>query len=472
MLSVLSDSAGCAIKRGMKRFVRVTTAFLISTIGVLLLTVGCNRDDVSKYQQAEQSEKPMNVLMICLDTLRADRLGCYGYNLPTSPFMDALSRQTVLLTDVLVQNPSTVQSHRAIFTGNYVYKQTRQPAPESHTIAGMLTQAGFATAAFTDGGLMSARFGNAPGFELYNDAAGGSKRVFARGIDWIDSNPGKPFFLFLHTYEVHYPYTPPRPFNNMFLPSGTPPYHLGKDFGQEYWNNLDLERQDFIWISRRYDGGVRYVDTVMLDLWKALIARNLLNDTIVIILSDHGESMGERLFVGHRDPYEPQIHIPLLFHVPCLKHAVIDGAVESVDITPTLLDILSIKSQRSFCGQSLAPNLRTVNHLTPFRPRLSETWMRAFRLGPEWKLMLYDKDENDRLYRLTDDPEEMTSLDEEYPEILEELRQGLMQFTGADHEHLHNIPVIPKLPVVLMSQDEEGDESDEMRQLRELGYIH
>lgn len=468
----MSDLACCAIKRGMKRLAPVKYLFLILIIGFFLLNSGCDRDDLSNYQPTKQSEKPLNVLMICLDTLRADRLSCYGYDLPTSPFMDELSRHSILLTDVLVQNPSTILSHRAIFTGNYVFRQGSGPAPESQTLAGILTKAGYATAAFTDGGLMSLRFGNAPGFELYNDAAGGSKRVFGRGVDWIDSNPGKPFFLFLHTYEVHYPYTPPQPFNDMFLPTGEPPYHLGKDFGQEYWNNLDLKRQDFIWISRRYDGGIRYVDTIMMDLWKALVTRNLLNNTIVIIHSDHGESMGERLFVGHRDPYEPQIHIPLLFHVPGWKHAVIDGAVESVDIAPTLLDLLSIKSQRSFCGQSLVSNLHNSEHLSVFRPRLSETWMRAFRLGPEWKLMLCDKDENDRLYRLTDDPEEMTSLDKEYPEIVEELRQGLVQFMGVERTRIHKLPEAPKVPVVLMPLDGENEENVEMQQLRELGYIH
>ncbi len=460
----------------MKRISCIKFLILLTKVSTVALIVGCGCGKLTQKEPTNLFSEPMNILMISLDTLRADRLGCYGYDLPTSPFMDILSQQSILLTDVLAQHPTTILSHRSIFTGNYVFRQALGPAPETHTLAGILTQAGYTTAAFTDGGLMSARFGNTPGFELYNDAAGGSKRVFSRGIDWIDSNPEKPFFLFLHTYEVHYPYTPPRPYDDMFLPTGTPPYHLGKDFGANYWNSLNLERQDFIWISRRYDGGVRYVDTVMMDLWKALITRNLLTNTIIILFSDHGESLGERLFVGHRSPNEPQIHIPLIFHIPGQKHAVIDGAVESVDIAPTLLDLLSIKSDRPFCGRSLASNLLDITHLSLFRPRLSETtwniWTRAFRLGPEWKLTLRPKDRNDLLYRLTDDPEEMRNLAEEYPEALEELRLGLMQFTGLDREDIYKPSEVPKKFPISMRPDHGKKQSPEMQQLQELGYIH
>jgi arylsulfatase A-like enzyme len=456
---------------GMSGFVRTKRLIFLLTGYLGILCTGCGNGEPQRPEQTACLSEPLNVVMICLDTLRADRLGCYGYDLPTSPFLDGLSRQSILLTDVLAQNPSTVLSHRAVFTGNYVFRQESGPAPASHTIAGILTEAGYATAAFTDGGLMSVRFGNNPGFDVYNDAAGGTQRVFGRGLEWIDANPGKPFFLFLHTYDIHYPYMPPKPFDNMFLPPGDAPYHLGKDYGQEYWNGLDLERQEFIWISRRYDGGIRYTDTNMMDLWMALKNRNLLNNTIVIVFADHGESMGERLFVGHREPYEPQIHIPLLFHIPGWDHAVLDGAAESIDITPTLLELLSIKSDKPFCGRSLAVNMQKTIHLNLFRPRLSETWMRAFRLGPEWKLILQDKNENDALYHLPTDPEELRNLCGDYPEIAEELKHGLSQFTGIAYDNLHNQPVKPKVPVRLIAPDGDQDEDDVMKQLRELGYI-
>ncbi|HPQ39704.1 MAG TPA: sulfatase-like hydrolase/transferase, partial [bacterium] len=261
-----------------------------------LLIAGCSGPAGEPSSTATSREshtaKPMNLVLVSLDTLRADRLGCYGCPMPISPFLDALSCRAVQAEDVLAQNPSTIRSHRAIFTGRYIYQhQPGPPAPEI-TLAGRLAAAGYATAAYTDGGLMHARYGNDPGFQVYNDEGGGFAPVIAGGLDWLDGRDGEtPFFMFLHTYDIHYPYTPPEPFADMFLPGDDPPYHLGADHGQDYWNGLGLSRDEFIWISRRYDGGVRAADRDMMRLWMALRDRDRLDDTVVIVVSDHGESL-------------------------------------------------------------------------------------------------------------------------------------------------------------------------------------
>ncbi len=246
------------------------------------------------------------------------------------------------MTDVLAQNPATILSHRAIFTGLYVHQQSRDLHRLHSTLAGRLAQAGYATAAFTDGGLMNAKFGNNPGFGSYNDEAGGAAAVFRRGLDWIDSNPIKPFFVFLHTYDIHYPYTPPAPFDNMFLPAGDSPYHLGADHGKGYWNKLSLERDEFVWISRRYDGGIRSTDQEVMRLLSELKDRGLMENTTVVVLSDHGESLGERQYVGHHDLYDVQLQVPLLIMAPGWNPRVVDGAFETVDILPTILDLVSV----------------------------------------------------------------------------------------------------------------------------------
>jgi arylsulfatase len=451
----------------MKRLALVTS---ISFLIVMMLLSGCAPTDTPTVLSPDHTTG-MNLLLICLDTLRADRLGSYGYDLPTSPFMDMVSKNSIVMPDVLAQNPSTILSHRAIFTGHYVFRQTNGPAPAETTMAGRLADVGYATAAFTDGGLMSERFGNDPGFQLYNHDAGGTKKVFQRGLDWLDSRSDQPFFMFLHTYDIHYPYTPPAPFDKMFLPDGEPPYHLGDKHGQEYWNDLDLTREEFIWLSRRYDGGVRHTDRDMMKLWMELQRRGLLDNTIVIVLSDHGESLGERLFVGHREPYDVQIHVPLIMVIPGWQGRVLDGAVETVDLLPTVLDLLSIPSDTVFCGKSLADKMYGETHESRYRPRLSETWMRAFRLGPEQKIILADTPENDELYFLDTDPEESNNVVSSHPEIADELRRAVSEFTGIPGSKIRDHSGRTKVPVMLMSADSEPEDVLLMEQLRQLGYM-
>lgn len=444
---------------------------------------GCKKQEAPASSDDTADRNRPNLIVISLDTLRSDRLGCYGYDLPTSPFMNSLSKRSVLLTDVLAQNPATILSHRAIFTGLYVYLQPAGPAAPSVTMAGRLADAGYETAAFTDGGLMNARFGNNPGFQVYNDDAGGAAMVFRRGLDWLDgrlltkaadgsgNQPDKPFFLFLHTYDVHYPYIPAVPFDNMFLPGPDPPYHLGSDHGQGYWNKLSLERDEFIWISRRYDGGIRSVDRKLQNLWAGLLDRKLADRTILIILSDHGESLGERLYVGHHEMYDVQLQVPVIIRAPKWDPFLLDGAFESIDILPTVMDILSLPNDNALPGRSVVEAVRKRVNPGPMRPRLSESWAKAFRLGTEWKFILRATEEEDELYRRDSDPEEMHNLAAENPDIAGDLRQALAGYTGGTAETVRRGRRQREMPVLLMAKDGHGDQDKLMNQLRELGYM-
>lgn len=449
---------------------------------MLIVLIGCGNEPPGSLPGSSAAGKPPNLILISLDTLRADRLGCYGYDLPTSPFLDRISRHSVLLTDVLAQNPATVLSHRAIFTGLYVHRQDPGLAPAESTLAGRLARAGYETAAFTDGGLMHARFGNNPGFQLYNDDAGGAAAVFRRGLDWLNrrnataGTPGdpKPFFLFLHTYDIHYPYTPPAPFDSMFLPGPEAPYHLGSDHGHGYWNRLSLQRDEFIWISRRYDGGIRRTDRELMNLWAELSDRNILQNTVVIVVSDHGESLGERRYVGHHELYDVQLRVPAIFQHPDWKPGILDGAFETVDFLPTALDIVSLPSDNALPGRSIAGFAGRTVHPGHLRPRLSETWARAFRMGPDWKFILRATPAEDELYRPESDPEEMRNVAAEFPEKTEEFRQKVIEFTGFTAESIRKGRKQVEMPILLMADQgkaEQGGQDELMNQLKELGYM-
>lgn len=429
-------------------------------------------DSDTSIEKASVAEAQWNLIVISLDTLRADRLGCYGYSLPTSPFLDALSKRSILASDVLAQNPSTILSHRAIFTGQYVYQQAPGRAPDHRTLAGQLALAGYRTGAFTDGGLMHSQYGNDSGFEVYNDQAGGFKPVIDRGLAWIDSPDTRPFFLFLHTYDIHYPYTPSAPFDDMFLPSGVPPYHLGGDYGQEHWNSLDISREEFIWISRRYDGGVRATDLQMQRLWSRLQQRELLDRTLIVVLSDHGESLGERLYVGHRQLYDVQLQVPLIYHFQAVPEGfVLGGASETIDVFPTVLEMLRITPELPVSGRSMVSAVIGRKLWPDNRPRLSESWAKTFRVDSNWKMILRPEAMQDELYWLTEDVEEDNDVSRKYPERLEGLREELMKFTGLDQQSVRSGREQRQVPVMLRQKDDPGEENSLMDQLKQLGYL-
>jgi len=443
----------------------------IFIICIMVFLIACN-DSVPSENSESKNIKPLNLILISLDTLRSDRLGCYGYPLPTSPFIDELSRHSVIATDVLAQNPSTILSHRSIFTGKYVYQQPPGRASQKDTLAGKLAAQNYCTAAFTDGGLMHRRYGNDPGFDVYNDQGGGLAANIDRSMAWLDTLSDRAFFLFLHTYDIHYPYTPPEPFADVFLPPGEPPYHLGSDYGQDYWNKQNLNRNEFIWISRRYDGGIRSTDTNLTRLWSELKSRKLLENTVVLLVSDHGESLGERLFVGHRQLYDVQLKVPLIIHSPdSHRPFLLDGAVETVDILPTLLDILSINKESCLSGMSLLNSIKNRSFPGFDRPRLSETWARAFRQERDWKFILRESPANDELYWISQDPEETRNVADMYPDKTKNLRQALVKYTGIKPEDIRKARKQRQIPVMLMQKDESGRENILMDQLRELGYL-
>ncbi|MCD4654313.1 sulfatase [bacterium] len=440
-------------------------------VGALVFLAACNQSFPSENTRIKPAE-PMNLVLVSLDTLRADRLGCYGYPLPTSPFLDELSRYCVQATDVLAQNPSTILSHRAIFTGLYVHQQTSGKAPANKTLAGKLAGKGYVTAAFTDGGLMHRQYGNDPGFNLYDDEGGGLSKILDKSLTWLDNHGDTPFFLFLHTYDIHYPYTPAEPFADMFLPKGKPPYHLGADHGQGYWNEQSLSRNEFIWISRRYDGGIRSTDGQMMRLWSELKSRELLENTVIVIVSDHGESLGERLFVGHRQLFDVQLQVPLIFYIPESSDSfILDGAVETIDILPTLLDILAVEEDNHLPGMSLVNAIASRTSRGFNRPRLSETWARAFRQDRDWKFILRETPSDDELYWVSQDPEEMRNVAGFYPDRTEDLRQALLDFTGLQSGTIRKVRDQRQIPIMLMQKDESGRENILMDQLRELGYL-
>lgn len=275
-----------------------------------------------------------SVLLVTIDTLRADRLGCYGYAAAETPHLDALAAAGVRVDPVTTAVPVTLPAHATLFTGlvppnhGVRHNGTFRLAAVHTTLAERLSAAGYATGAFVGAYVLDSRYGLDQGFDRYDDDLDGGAtagagqyaerrgdRVVDAAIDWIDGlDPARPAFTWVHLFDPHGPYTPPAP-----------------------WD----ERFD----GRPYDGEIAFADHQVGRLIAALRARGRLDDTLIVVTADHGEGLGEHDEPTHADLiYDSTLRIPWILQHPALERGrtIDDRVAGAVDLTPTLLAFLGI----------------------------------------------------------------------------------------------------------------------------------
>jgi len=391
------------------------------TVWALLLAVAACGGDPQQGARADfspptppdeqlLSDAP-NVILISIDTLRPDRLGCYGNAAPTSPNLDRWRAQAVLFESAVAPAPSTLPSHATMFTsllpehhGALWSRRTGVPA----TIPILTTElraAGYRAAAFTGGGQIAPEFGLARGFEVYGVDVGGSKFEAAvrAGLDWLGEESGKPAFLFLHTYEVHHPYTPDAETLARFDNGYEGP--LPPEISQEIINSINrhertLTESDLAHIVAAYDAEIRSVDEAFGELLAGLDELEILDDTLVVLTSDHGEEFGEHGVVGWHSHtlYDELLRVPLLIRFADGRNAglTVTNQVRLLDLAPTILAAVGLSVPSSFDGVDLA---RVINGLPTSLPAISQLdTPRQLRMSlrtREWKLyprILFDGD--------------------------------------------------------------------------------
>lgn len=318
---------------------------------------------------------PRNIILISIDTLRADHLGCYGYEPETSPNIDALAQDSALFLNTYALSPWTLPSHVSLLTALFgihhqVARDDEVMDPALFTLAEILRMQGYSCGAFTGGGFVSAIYGFSQGFDSYDEAPGrvfaqdSAERVFVAASDWIDRHKDREFFLFLHTYQIHNPYTSPYPYKFMFLDEeatlGTIDV-LGHVGGSEgiFKPLPDSEKRNIIGL---YDGEIRYVDEKLIGpLVEKLQQIGLYDQTMIIFTSDHGEEFYEHGGWEHgHSLYDEQLKVPLIIKFPQSQYAGTrpEQVVSLVDILPTATDILDIPDfDQEIDGASLIPIL-------------------------------------------------------------------------------------------------------------------
>ncbi len=360
-----------------------------------------------------------NVLLITLDTTRADHLGCYGYAAARTPALDALAGRGVRFVRAYAPAPLTLPSHGTILTGLYpaahgVRNNGHVLAPKWRTLAEILKGRGYETAAFVSSFSVDSRFGLDRGFDVYEDTfdpqaplkgANAERRAeatFAPFARWLEGRGGRPFFAWLHYYDPHLPYDPPSPY--MEDSAGRP-----------------------------YDGEIAYMDHYVGEALRALERRGLAGRTLVVVAGDHGEGLGDKVETGHGIfLYEETVRVPLILHDPAAfpKPRVVGAAVRLADVAPTVLETLGLAGEAAAMdGRSLVPWIKDLakpglaSLIETFYPRENFGWSELVGLvaGP-WKYIQAPRPE---LYDLDRDPGETADLAASSPARADEMRQAL-----------------------------------------------
>lgn len=315
------------------------------------------------------------IILVSLDTLRADHLGCYGYQRDTSPHLDALAKESVLFENVYAQSSWTLPSHTSMLfslnsASHQVYYNDQRIDPSLPSLASILQKAGFLPYAFTGGGYVSYIYGFAKGFHWYEEPAGGRHAPLARDeaerlamftTDWIKKNKDKPFFLFLHTFQIHGPYDTPPPWNQKFLPEKAKWTRIAlRQYLEKDENGPLLTREEIENIIALYDAEIFYTDaTLIKKLIDSLKANGIYDHTLLIVTSDHGEEFYDHKGWLHGQTlYEEQLRVPLIIKFPHsnYKGKRLTPKVRLIDILPTVMEALNLPYKaKLFEGKSLLP---------------------------------------------------------------------------------------------------------------------
>jgi arylsulfatase A-like enzyme/Tfp pilus assembly protein PilF len=377
----------------------------------------------------------LNVVLITIDTLRADHVGCYGYKQIKTPNIDGLAADGVRFERAFAVVPVTLPSHTSMLTGTYPMLSGMHDfsgnklSPLQPTLASVLKQAGYQTGAVIAAAVLDSRFGLNQGFDFYYDHFDFNRLDEANldemerpgnvvadvalnwlEKDWLAKNPSKKFFLWMHLYDPHFPYHPPEPYSREYA-------------------------------AQPYDGEIAFADEQVGRLIRFLKEKGIYQNTMIVLCGDHGESLGEHGEKTHGFfIYNSTMHVPLIIRLPENVARAVSDPVSLVDLMPTVLGAVGLEVPSQVQGRSLLPELRggdrerqdlkkdqadrdRVLYGETFLPRIHFNWS-ELRGSENTKYHFIDAPRPE-LYDLTKDPGEVHNLLTEKKAVAEEMRAKL-----------------------------------------------
>jgi arylsulfatase A-like enzyme/Tfp pilus assembly protein PilF len=366
---------------------------------------------------------PPNVLLITIDTVRADHLGCYGYKAIETPHLDALAAAGVRFANAYTPVPITLPAHTVMLTGTYPmrtgmhdFSGNRLNSSQS-TLATLLHAKGYSTGAVVGSAVLDSRFGLGRGFEFYYDHFDFSRldernidammrpgdEVVDRALGWLNGERQKPFLLWVHLYDAHHPYNPPTPYLQKYR-------------------------------SHPYDGGIAFVDAQVGRVVAYLKAKGIYDRTLIVVAGDHGEGLGEHGEKTHGFfIYDSTLHVPLIFKLPTgvgPQKPVVNDSANLADLLPTILELAGARRPNEVQGRSLVPSMagkpegiQAENYAETYLPRIHFNWseLRSIR----YRQYHFIDAPRPELYDLSSDPRELKNLYTTQRAVANELRKRL-----------------------------------------------
>jgi arylsulfatase A-like enzyme len=402
-------------------------------------------------------KKLPNIVLIGIDSLRADHMSCYGYHRLTTPHIDKFATQGTLFEKTYSAYIPTTSGYGSMLTGMDVFstqvvalRHRGEMRPEVRTLPEILRENGYNTTCVGFRGNPASR-----GFDKYIDFPGwGSwnegRSPKAQNLNEVTipelnrlAKKRAPFFLFLRHMDPHAPYLAPQPFERMFYHGNETdpdnhsmdPVMSFKPFCDFFASWMPPGISDKEYVIAQYDGEVAYMDAAMQTIFTALETKGLLENTIVVINSDHGETLYDHeCFFDHHGIYDTVLHVPLIIRYPKLIPAGkrVTGYNLHQDLVPTVLELAGIESEIPFDGKSILPMVdgTVASHAAEFY--ITEcTWMRKHGWRtPQWKLIValepdFHYKPPVELYNLIEDPDENNNLAEQEPEVVALLKKRM-----------------------------------------------
>ncbi len=435
-----------------------------------------------------------NVLLITVDTLRADHLGAYGYPRQTSPTLDHLARKSVLFTRCLTPVPKTGPALASLMTSNlperhHVYLNEQLINQSLVTLADHLRESGFYCSGIQSNGICRRECGFARGFHEYLEIRPGSaqmsgataREVNQQVLPWLRNNSDKPFFLWVHYLDPHGPYNPPVPFPAMFKDEkyDVPCDAIPISDTNSGWGKIpryqavsgETNLTDYL---GRYDAEIRFWDYYFKDVLTELKSLGHDKDTVIIISADHGESLVERNYYFEHGAflYDENIHVPLLIIVPRSpgQSGLVDGQVSLLDIAPTITELTRTRSLKKIMGQSLVPWIYDPRKSAPrfgLPIRSSDNMMEEYRSrgysnGTRKYTEYFDNQSRENeLFVLESDPLEKQNRITQRSFSNAKIKFRFKLTVLREHFRFREPVNVPPLT-----------NHDSIEQLRQLGYIH
>jgi arylsulfatase A-like enzyme len=407
-----------------------------------------------------KSKRP-NILLIAIDSLRRDRMSLYGFDRLTTPNIDKFAQEATVFEDTFSAHIPTTSAYASMLTGRDCFgtqvvalRHKGGLRTDIPTMAEILRQdAGYVSACVGFGGNPSNRgFDEYLNYEAWGSAADG-KAHKAEGLNDVTlplldklSDQDKPWFVMLRHMDPHSPYLPPKPFDRMFYqgdecdPSHTSmqPIWDFKPFADYFRSWIPEDCTDAEYVNAQYDGAVAYMDVCIQQIFERLEHLGILDDTIVVINGDHGETLDEHeCYFDHHGMYDPCLVVPLVIRYPKKMPMGwrVSGFNQHKDLGPTLMELAGVKTKTKFDGESLMKLVKGAKPSFDSEFYITEcTWMRKHGWRtPQWKLIValepdfHFKPEIE-LYNLIEDPLELTNVAAKHPDVVAMLRGRMDQW--------------------------------------------